>query len=30
LGEVTTYVCENFTCKAPIVGAKALLSSTLG
>ena len=24
LGEVTTYVCENFTCQAPIVGAKAL------
>ena len=30
LGEVTTYVCENFTCRAPIVGAKALLSSSLG
>jgi len=23
LGAVTTYVCENFTCQAPIVGAKA-------
>jgi uncharacterized protein YyaL (SSP411 family) len=30
LGEVTTYVCENFTCRAPIVGAKALLPSPLG
>jgi uncharacterized protein YyaL (SSP411 family) len=30
LGEVTTYECENFTCRAPIVGAKALLSSPLG
>jgi uncharacterized protein len=23
LGAVTTYVCENFTCQAPIIGAKA-------
>jgi uncharacterized protein len=27
LGDVTTYVCENFTCQAPIVGAKALRDS---
>ena len=27
LGEVTTYVCENFTCQAPIVGTKALQES---
>jgi uncharacterized protein YyaL (SSP411 family) len=24
LGNVTTYVCENFTCQAPIVGSKGL------
>jgi uncharacterized protein YyaL (SSP411 family) len=24
LGSVTTYVCENFACQAPIVGVKAL------
>ena len=24
LGNVTTYVCEDFTCQAPIIGAKAL------
>src|SRR5262249_60822308 len=23
-GEVTTYVCENFTCQAPLVGVEAL------
>jgi uncharacterized protein len=26
-GAVTTYVCENFTCAAPIVGAKALIET---
>jgi uncharacterized protein YyaL (SSP411 family) len=25
LGDVTTYVCADFTCKAPIVGATAVL-----
>ena len=24
LGPVTTYVCENFTCQAPIIGTAAL------
>jgi hypothetical protein len=24
LGDATTYVCENFTCQAPLVGAAAV------
>ncbi len=24
LGDVTTYICENFTCQAPLVGIEAL------
>ena len=27
LGAVTTYLCENFTCRAPIIGAEALRAS---
>jgi uncharacterized protein YyaL (SSP411 family) len=27
LGDVTTYVCENFTCQAPLVGAQAFRES---
>jgi uncharacterized protein YyaL (SSP411 family) len=26
-GELTLYVCENFTCRAPIVGRQAILSA---
>jgi uncharacterized protein YyaL (SSP411 family) len=29
LGAVTTYVCENFTCEAPLVGAEAFKANIL-
>ena len=30
LGNVTTYICENFTCQAPLVGAAALANRLAG
>jgi uncharacterized protein YyaL (SSP411 family) len=29
-GKVTTYVCENFVCKAPLVGAEAAIAALGG